>query len=265
MNIHRAFIRVLVADSNQTQSQLLSSALRRQQHMKVVCCGGEPAHCLEALRSIPADIVILGNDVLDHNRVIDTIRVLHSSYPQVGIVLLLDNYDRHVVVNAMRAGARGLFCRAAQPFRALCRCISVVYQGQFWANTEQIGFIVDALNSNLPSRLMNAGGERLLTEREVQVVNFVAEGLANREIGQSLNIKENSVKKALLRIYDKLGVSNRVEVVLWALSHLPDSSNGKRPAEIPIPLKPSATLGSNALGGMDNDTARGKMRIFPGS
>src|SRR4029077_255621 len=100
----RALIRVLVADSNQTQSQLLSSALRRQHHIKVTCCRGEPAHCLEALRSIPVDVVVLGGDAFDRNRIVDTTRALHSAHPNLGIVLLLDSYDRHLVVNAMRAG-----------------------------------------------------------------------------------------------------------------------------------------------------------------
>ena len=212
-------IGVLVADSSQTQSQLLNSALRRQRGLRVACCRGELARCLEALRSTSADIVLLGDSPSDHDRLTDTVRGVHSAYPDVGLILLLDSYDRHLVVNAMRAGARGLFSRVSQPFRALCRCISVVHQGQLWASTEQISFIIDALNSNLSSRLCNAKGEFLLTKREQEVVNLVAEGLGNRQMAQLLCIKENTVKKSLLRIYDKLGVSNRVELVLYALTH----------------------------------------------
>ena len=58
-----------------------------------------------------------------------------------------------------------------------------------------------------------------LTPREDQIVTLITEGLSNREIATELNVKENTVKKSLLRIYDKLGVSNRVELVLYALSH----------------------------------------------
>jgi DNA-binding CsgD family transcriptional regulator len=67
--------------------------------------------------------------------------------------------------------------------------------------------------------VVNAKGEGLLTARENQVVNLVAEGGGNREIASQLGITENTVKKSLLRIYDKLGVSNRVELVLYALTH----------------------------------------------
>jgi DNA-binding NarL/FixJ family response regulator len=214
----RARIRVLVADSNQTQSQLLSSALRRYATLKVTCCHGELAECLQAVATAPVDVLLLGDGPANHEQLLTTLRGLHNIHPHIGIVLLLDAYDRGLVVNALRAGARGLFCRAREPFRALCRCIAVVNSGQFWANTEQMEYMVDALSSSAPSRVVNAKGEGLLTARENQVVNLVAEGAGNREIASQLGIAENTVKKSLLRIYDKLGVSNRVELVLYALT-----------------------------------------------
>jgi DNA-binding NarL/FixJ family response regulator len=210
-------IRVLIANSNQTQSQLLGRALRRQPGMAITSCRSELSACLEALRSSPVDIVLLGDGA--SGQLIETLRGLHTSDPHVGLVLLLDSYDRSLVISALRAGARGLFCRECQPFRALCRCISVVYQGQFWATTEQIGYAVEELTSAPAPRIVNVKGAVLLTPREEQVVSLVSEGIGNRQIAQHLAIKESSVKKYLLRIYDKLGVSNRVELVLYALSH----------------------------------------------
>jgi len=236
----RELIRVLVADSNQTQSQLLSSALRRHPGLRVACCRSDVSECLQALRSAPIDIVLLGDGPANHDALIDSLRSLHANHPHTGLILLLDSYDRNLVVNAMRTGVRGLFSRASQPFRALCRCISVVHQGQFWANTEQMGYLIDALTSSPPTHIINAKRESFLSPREEQVVNLVAEGIGNRDVAQQLGIKENTVKKSLLRIYDKLGVSNRVELVLYALSHrgseqsaqtvTPSSSPRKGPA-----------------------------------
>jgi DNA-binding NarL/FixJ family response regulator len=187
--------------------------------MVVASCRGQLSDCLQALRSDPFDIVLLGDGPVDQDHMIGTLRSLYATHPHIGLILLFDNYDRNLVVNAVRVGVRGLFCRACQPFRALSRCISVVHQGQFWANTEQMGYLIDAPSSAPLTRVINAKGESLLTPREAQVVNLVAEGTANREIAQQLGIKENTVTKALLRIYDKLGVSNRVELVLFALAH----------------------------------------------
>jgi DNA-binding NarL/FixJ family response regulator len=228
-------ISVLVADSNQTQSQLLTGALRRQGTFKVAHCQAELSECLSAMQSEPADVVLLADGITDErDRLYELLRGLHSTHPTAAIVLLLDNYDRELVVNTLRAGARGLFCLASMPFKSLCRCISSVYQGQYWTNTEQMRFVIDALSAAPAAHLMNSRGQVVLTPREEQTVSLVAEGLNNRDIARELNIKENTVKKSLLRIYDKLGVSNRVELVLYALSHWQDRSPQPKQEEQPV-------------------------------
>ncbi|HEX4920682.1 MAG TPA: response regulator transcription factor, partial [Candidatus Bathyarchaeia archaeon] len=147
------------------------------------------------------------------------LRGLYNAHPETGLILLGDRYNCNKVIRALRMGARGLFCRVNSSFRALCRCISVVHQGQFWLDTEQISYVIDAITTPQPTRLISWDGKCLLSPREEQVVSLVAEALGNRDIAQQLKIKENTIKKSLLRIYDKLGVSNRVELVLYALAH----------------------------------------------
>lgn len=211
-------INVLVADSNQIQSQLLSSALRRQSGFRVTCCAKELKDCLAALERSCVDVVLLG-DGPNHDSQYEVLRGLHAAYPKSRIVLLLDKYDRDLVVDALRYGVRGLFCRADHPFKALCRCIYAVRQGQIWANSEQMQYVLDALATAPSAHVINTKGNVILTPREDEVVGLVAEGIGNREIAEQLSIKENTVKKSLLHIYDKLGVSNRVELVLYALTH----------------------------------------------
>jgi DNA-binding CsgD family transcriptional regulator len=82
--------------------------------------------------------------------------------------------------------------------------------------------------------VINAKGEGLLSPREEQVVNLVAEGIGNREVALQLGIKENTVKKSLLRIYDRLGVSNRVELVLYALTHRGAQTSAPRAKRPPL-------------------------------
>lgn len=231
-------VRILVADSNQIQSQLLTNALRRQPNFRVTCCRTDLANCLSAVAASPTDIVLLNNGVSDRSTILEIIRSLHSTYPKALVILLLDTYDRDFVVDTMRNGARGLFCLESQPFKVLCRCISSVHKGQVWVNSEQLLYLVEAL-SNPTAHVVNVKGEVVLTEREEQVVSLVAEGTSNREIAQELGIKENTVKKCLLHVYDKLGVCNRVELVLYALSHR--SSLGCRTAE-PVTALPDRRL-----------------------
>ena len=213
-------VSVLVADSNQTQSQLLCGALRRQGAFKIARCRAELSECISVLEADPTDVLVLADGLTDNReRLYELLRGVQSGYPNLAVVLLLDNYDRELVVNSLRAGARGLFCLASMPFKSLCRCIASVHQGQYWTNTEQMRYVIDALSIAPSFRLMNSRGQVVLTPREEQTVSLITEGLNNREIAREMNLKENTVKKSLLRIYDKLGVSNRVELVLYALSH----------------------------------------------
>jgi DNA-binding NarL/FixJ family response regulator len=199
---------------------LLCGALRRQGAFKVASCLAELSECLSVLESDPVDVVLLADGITDHRgQLYELLRGIRGAHPNTAIVLLLDNYDRELVVNSLRSGARGLFCLASMPFKSLCRCITSVHQGQYWTNTEQMRFVIDALSTGPAAHVMNSRGQVVLTPREEQTVNLVTEGMNNREIARALNLKENTVKKSLLRIYDKLGVSNRVELVLYALSH----------------------------------------------
>lgn len=221
-------VSVLVADSNQTQSQLLCGALRRQGSFRVASSRAELPACLSVLEHDPAHVLLLANEITDdRNRLYEFLRGVHLSYPDLAIVLLVDQYDRDLVVNSLRTGSRGLFCLASMPFKSLCRCIVSVHQGQYWTNTEQMRYMIDALSFSPSVRVINSRGLMVLTPREEQTVNLVTEGLNNREIARELNLKENTVKKSLLRVYDKVGVSNRVELVLYALSHSQARSDRK--------------------------------------
>jgi DNA-binding NarL/FixJ family response regulator len=134
-------------------------------------------------------------------------------------VLLVSAYDRELVVSAFRSGARGIFTITDSNLRHLCKCLLCVTAGQIWAGTEQLNYLLD-LVSEVPSlRVLNAGGKRLLTPREEQVVALVAEGLGNRQIARELNLSEHTVKKYLFRIFEKLGISTRVELVLYAVNN----------------------------------------------
>jgi DNA-binding NarL/FixJ family response regulator len=220
-------IGVIVADSNQMQCQLLVGALRRRPDFRVTSCLLDTEAVLHAVVSSEAQVAILNPESPRNGGPDMTIvRRLHLAYPEVAKIILLDSYDRDDVINSFRSGARGLFCFSQSPFRLLCKCIQSVHRGQIWANSEQLQFLIEGL-SQVPSlRMVNSRGIRLLTPREEQVVALVADGLSNREIARELSLSEHTIKKYLFRIFDKVGISSRVELVLYALSH-----GGPRQAE----------------------------------
>ena len=220
-------IGVLVADSNQMQCQLLVGALRRRPEFHVSSCGVDMNVILSAIADFPVDVILMN---ADHpklaGRDMANVRRLHLAHPHIAKVLVLGQSDHDSVVNAFRSGVKGLFCFADYPFRLLCKCIQSVHQGQVWANSEQLQYLLETVTQVPSLRMVNACGVRLLTPREEQVVALVADGLSNREVARELGLSEHTVKKYLFHIFDKLGISSRVELTLYAMSH-----GGARQAE----------------------------------
>ena len=209
-------VQVLVADSGPIQSQLLTRALKSRRDFKVSSVALETSALRNYMQSNHADVVLIAGNHLPDLSLLHWLRV---SYPKVAPVLLAESDDRELVVNAFRAGAKGIFLFSHTPFPMLCKCIHCVFQGEVWMNSQHMNYVLDAL-SEVPSlRVVNSNGRFLLTPREEQVVALVADGLTNRGVAVELGLSEHTIKKYLLRIFDKVGISSRVELVLYAMSH----------------------------------------------
>jgi DNA-binding NarL/FixJ family response regulator len=202
------------------QAQLLTSALRRRSEFHVATCPMDTVSILQAVTAKLPHIALLSLSLpASVPETVVTLRGFHLTYPEIPKILLLDSCDRNLVISAFRSGARGIFTVNDSNLRLLCKCILRVAAGQIWANTEQLGYVID-LMSEVPSlRVLNSRGAPLLTPREEQVVALVAEGLANRQIARELNLSEHTIKKYLFRIFEKLGISTRVELVLYAVNN----------------------------------------------
>jgi DNA-binding NarL/FixJ family response regulator len=213
-------IGVLLADSNRMQAQLLTSALRRHPEFHITNCPMDTISILQAVSTKHPRIAVLSlNPPANPSEVVVTLRRFHLSHPEIPKLLLVDTCDRELVVNAFRSGARGIFPITDANLRLLCKCLLRVAAGQIWANTEQLNYLMDLI-SEVPSlRVINAEGTKLLTPREEQVVALVAEGLGNRDIARELNLSEHTIKKYLYRVFEKLGISTRVELVLYAFNN----------------------------------------------
>ena len=213
-------IRVLIAVSSPIQSQLLSSALRRRPDFTVSSCPLDAESILREFAQAPIDVLLLdANSPGDNSRDMALLRRIQIAFPNVPKILLLGTFDRELVVNAFRSGARGLFSFSASPFRSLCKCIEVVHRGEIWASSQQVEYLLELVTQVPSLRVVNANGKTLITPREEQVVALVAEGLTNRDIASELGLSEHTVKKYMFHIFDKLGVSTRVELVLYAVTH----------------------------------------------
>lgn len=140
---------------------------------------------------------------------------LRAAHPKTLVILLMDSPDRDLIVDAFRAGAKGVFCRS-EPAASLAKCVRAVHSGQIWANARELQFLLEALSQRAAPRLVDSEGKAMLTKREEEVVRLVTEGLTNREISGRLGLSEHTIKNYMFRLFEKLGVSNRVELILYA-------------------------------------------------
>ena len=135
---------------------------------------------------------------------------------KLNVIMILDSDKPAMVVEAFRAGASGIFSRD-QSSELRCKCIHAVHQGQVWASSKELRFVIEALGQALPAKSVCTRGSSLLTKREEGVVDLVAEGLTNRDISHQLNLSEHTVRNYLFRIFNKVGTSNRLELALYAI------------------------------------------------
>jgi DNA-binding NarL/FixJ family response regulator len=216
----RGPVRVVIADSTRMGCQLLSDALRRDSRIKVVCAACDAREILNTLPAASPHVALISTNFGGSASAANQFsRDMHTVVPALQVVMLVEEFDRQHIVEGFRAGVRGIVGRT-ESIETLCKCIHVVAAGQIWANNEAMHFLLEYLSEPAPFRLVDANHMPLLSRRESEVVRWVAEGLTNREIAEKLAISEHTVKNYLFRIFDKLGVSSRIEVILYAFGQI---------------------------------------------
>ncbi len=210
-------IRVVVFESSRMGGELLSHALEASSYgLKVVQSpitsteGEEPG-----FDDKDVDVAVISSTLKPGPLSGFTLlRQMAKTHATVRCVMLLDQHERAMVIDAFRFGALGV-CERDQSYEMLCKCVYSVYRGQVWANSQQLLYLLEALSAAIPRRITDVKGKILLTRREEEIVSLVADGLKNREIAQHLKLSEHTVKNHLFRIFERLGISSRAELILY--------------------------------------------------
>ena len=211
-------IRVIIADASQLTCELMAKALgESRQRVNAVGLATDSSGVLKVLAATPASLAVISANLADGcNAGFQVAREVRAAHPRIRIILMVDSNDRSAVVEAFRARADGVFTRDGS-FELLCKCIQAVHEGQIWANSSQLRFLIEVLGERGFEQIKSATGGNLLTKREDELAHWVAEGLTNADISRQLNLTEHTVRNYLFRVFNKLGVSNRLELALYVL------------------------------------------------
>ncbi len=210
-------VRVFVIEATQMACELVSHILQKSQYdLTVVGCSAS-LDDKTGFRLVESDAVVISSNLEEGPHAgFDLLKSLVKTSRSTRCVMLLDRGDRDLIVEAFRCGAVGVYERN-QSFEMLPKCVHSVGCGQVWANNQQLIYIMEALASGMVGRVTDIKGQHLLTRREDEICNLVAEGLKNREIANQLQLSEHTVKNHLFRIFETLGISSRTELILYIL------------------------------------------------
>jgi len=211
---------LLISDLTQMGCELLISILSANDSFQIVGSARDRKALLEAALAHVPEVALVSLALEDGpTSGLTALKELHLRVPKTSAILLMDKHNPETVVEAFRLGAKGVFFRE-KPLQLLLRCIRVVREGQTWIDSADLARLLEVFSRSNSLSVSNAKGEELLSNREREIVTLVAQGMTNREIAIQAHLSENTVKNYLLRIFDKLGVSSRAELIIYALNRL---------------------------------------------
>lgn len=212
----RETIRVLVADDHTIFREGLCRLLEAEDDISVIGEARSGRECIELTGKLKPDIVLLDLKMPDQDG-LTVLTELGGTESQVRTIVLTASEDEQDYVETVKRGARGIVLKQAATERLL-EGIRKVHRGEIWIDQRVAAEVMKAMTRPRPG-LVAPGEKALLTPREAGIVTLVTQGFRNKEIAEKLSISEQTVKNHLQNIYDKLGVSDRLELALYALHH----------------------------------------------
>lgn len=214
-------LRILIADDHPIFRHGLRALLEAEPDLQVVGEAADGAEVLEMVPRLQPDVLLLDLAMprvagMEALRELAAARGAASASPK--IIILTVAIDKRQIVEALQIGAHGIVLKDSAS-QLLIKALRAVVAGQFWVGREAVGDLVQYLQRIAPAAGTRRDEARLLTSRERQILSAIVGGLTNREIAAKLSISEDTVKHHLSRIFDKVGVSHRLELAMFAVNH----------------------------------------------
>ncbi len=209
-------VRVILADSQAIFRVGISKVFAAEPDIHVIAQADSLQNLRSTLKQHPADILLLDWNILGgHGEFIP--ELIKTSPSSIKLIVQGAIADENRMIELYRNGVRGTISRAISP-DLLLRCVRKVASGETWIDNQSLTLLIDAyrmqatqgITSKLPPRL---------SPKELSIIAYISQGKRNKEIAQHIGTSEQVVKNYLRKIYDKLGVSDRLELALYSLHH----------------------------------------------
>jgi two-component system, NarL family, nitrate/nitrite response regulator NarL len=227
------FIRVIVADSQAIFRAGLRKIFALEDDIRVVGQAETLAQTVSAVKKFSADILLLESAMAASPA--EVVADLLRQAPQLRIVVVTPTSDEELTLELFRR-AHGILSREVEP-ELLVDCLRKVAGGESWLDSQGIHWVLEAYR-NQNTRPAGARPKVQLTPKETVIVSCVTQGMKNKEIALRVGTTEQVVKNYLRKVYDKLGVADRLELALYCLNHRVVDANAKVPA---VPAATPAT------------------------
>jgi DNA-binding NarL/FixJ family response regulator len=215
-------IRVAIADPHTIFRDGLRKLLGAEADLEIVTEASSAALLLSSLATTRPDIVLISTP-LEPGPGPDVFATIQTSFPEIKVIVLSGASDQDEFVRNVRLGARGIVQKSTSG-SMLIKAIRKVQDGEFWLDRSTTAEVVRHFTERrtetaVEPRRQDEGRLPSLSRREREIVNLVTHGLRNKELAERLQISEQTVKNHMHNIFDKLGVSDRLELALYAIHH----------------------------------------------
>jgi DNA-binding NarL/FixJ family response regulator len=211
-------IRILLADSETIYRVGILKIFALEDDIRVIARVGTLAGLHDAVQRFPTDLVLLEGGLIVS--AVDVISELVRKLPKLKIIVQLSQNDRITSVELIRRGVQGIIPRSISA-DLLVKCVRRVAAGEIWIDNKSINSVIEAFRSQKDA-LTSLRTRPRLSDKELAVVVYVTQGMRNKEIATQLGTSEQVIKNYLRKIYDKLGVSDRLELALYWLNQVPN-------------------------------------------